>query len=120
MEDRKCEMFASPGSWYDPNALSSEMTSWHPDSRPLATSRPPKTQVRRITQTIEEFENQLTIRLDSIFAFAHLGMELRMRRMPNQSLVSNYYATTPRLHVTITSTLTKAIPSGERLSFWKD
>ena len=132
MEDRKREMFASSGSWYDPNALSSEMTSLRSDSRLLATSRPSNTQVRGITQTIERIENQLNIRLDIIFAFAHLGMELRMRRKPIRSLVSDYYTTivtsgavlqsTPRASIvsTVDPTLIGVIPRGEGLPLWKD
>ena len=78
-----------------------------------------------MTQTIERVENQLTIRLDSIFAFAHLGMELKMRRNPTRSLVSDYYATiaTPGA-VIITSAIDAnnigVIPSGEELPFCKD
>jgi len=85
-----------------------------------------------MTQTIERVENQLTIRLDSIFAFAHLGMELKMRRNPTRSLVSDYYATIatpgavspPPPRVIITSAIDAnnigVIPSGEELPFCKD
>jgi hypothetical protein len=105
------------------------MTLLRLDSRPLATSRPSNTQVRRVA---ENFEKQLTIRLDIIFAFAHLGMELKMRKTPIKSIVSDYYATImtsgavtqprPRARVVskIHPDLVGVIPRGEGLPLWKD
>lgn len=75
-------------------------------------------------------ENQLTIRLDIIFAFAHLGMEIKMSRKPTMSTVSDYYATmssgavvrsTPRVSVvsTMNPALVGVIRKGENLPLWK-
>lgn len=109
-----------------------EMTSLRLDSRTLATSRTSNTQARRISQVYIKLENQLTIRLDILFAFAHLGMEIKMRRKPKSCIVSDYYATmtssgamvqpTPRASVAsnIEAALIGVIPRGENLPRWKN
>lgn len=107
------------------------MTSLRSDSRTLATSRPSNTQACRISQTYKKIENQLTTRLDILFAFAHLGVEIQMRRKPKSCIVSDYYATmtasgavvqpTPRASVVskIDAALIGVIPRGENLPRWK-
>ena len=81
---------------------------------------------------IHEIGNQLTIYIDIIFAFAHLGMEIKMHRKPLKSIVSDYYATMKtsgavaqtRPRATVVSELDAhsigVVPKSDRLPLWKD
>jgi len=65
---------------------------------------------------------------DSLFAFAHLGMEIKMRKKPTECVVSDYYASEkakePTLRASVVSALAPdlvgVIRKEESLPWWKD